>query len=754
MKLNKTIKKLIAVVCALAMVVTSVTVSHVTAKADVADIEITASATADGRINANWTNPEGTVRTRCYVNQEDNQHYAKAANGWVWSENAPNEVRTSLDTVVGTNGGLNFEDGGDFTIIVVAYSDETCETVIGRGTSESVHIDANTNTDLQLKLDRYTNDGKNSVISWKTIGGSAKYVVYNEDQVLKEENNGGATWTEFENPTTEKETETYICTVKVYRADGSEIEVTNNTLTLNKYSAAAEPPVEVEEKPEDQDTYDTEGLEWELLGTSGSGIVEKNYSINSNHTLNKDATWYKVYAPHSDAGYHAERTNCKLGDKSAFVFKFTPNDSLKSVWVNGERYANGSEDFNHQGDCAEIATEVFNKDVNVVTLVSNDGTTTTFAIKAEDPAKFVQPTISPDSVSEWTKLAGTSETGASAYVDTAIVESFGNGGLRGFYGAGQSANWNISDAMKEVPVFGFVTSGNHATRVVITDTTDAGKPVEVYNDYAKDSAATNAYIGSDCVYINQDLLDAGAGETKYYTITALDSSVGVEGTFLLKVVGPEPTVQYDVKVDNDVKAQVEEGGTYKLPEDAEYGYYCEGKMYKPGAEVTVNAAMEFTSVKELSVTMATGAGIKTSVPAGLRFQATVASDNATALADQNVIKEGTLITANDIYENGGNNLTLSSAYTYLTVENTGWYNGQTGTYCGAIAGIAESNYIRDFVARAYVTVEYEDGTETTVYSDMSSVRSIKYVAEKVAQAGYPGLGDEEKGIIDGFAAAK
>ncbi len=239
-----------------------------------------------------------------------------------------------------------------------------------------------------------------------------------------------------------------------------------------------------------------------------------------------------------------------------------------------------------------------------------------------------------------------------------------------------------------------------------------------------------------------------------YKLKPSSKTISENEKFIFTSVEQPEEESYEITVDSSLVESVKKGDTYTLPEEAQYGYYCEGKMYKPGAEVTVNGAMAFTSVKELTVTMAIGAGIKTSVPAGLRFQATVASDNETALADQNVIKEGTLITANDIYENKGSGLTLSSDYTYLTVENIGWYNDRTGTYCGAIAQIAESNYIRDFVARAYVTVEYEDGTETTVYSDMSSVRSIQYVAKAVAAAGYPGLGDEEKGIIDGFAAAK
>ncbi len=66
----------------------------------------------------------------------------------------------------------------------------------------------------------------------------------------------------------------------------------------------------------------------------------------------------------------------------------------------------------------------------------------------------------------------------------------------------------------------------------------------------------------------------------------------------------------------------------------------------------------------------------------------------------------------------------------------------------------ESNYIKNFIARAYVTVNYEDGSSTTVYSNMSDVRSIQYVATAIKNAGYPDIAEVYKSVIDTFAAAK
>lgn len=204
----------------------------------------------------------------------------------------------------------------------------------------------------------------------------------------------------------------------------------------------------------------------------------------------------------------------------------------------------------------------------------------------------------------------------------------------------------------------------------------------------------------------------------------------------------EPTVTVDGK---DVTV---ENGKVTLG-NAEYGYYADGKMYKPGTEVEVTEDMAFTSVNTLSVARQNGAGIRYQGTAGIRFQATVASDNMAAVSSD-AITEGMLITAKDIYEAHDSVLDLTSAYTTINVKNSGWYNGTEGTFCASVCNIVESNYIRNFVAKAYVTITYTDGTSTTVYSNVPEARSISYVASAVKNAGYPGIADEFKSVIDSF----
>lgn len=186
--------------------------------------------------------------------------------------------------------------------------------------------------------------------------------------------------------------------------------------------------------------------------------------------------------------------------------------------------------------------------------------------------------------------------------------------------------------------------------------------------------------------------------------------------------------------------------------DAQYGYYCNGKMYKAGSEVEVTEDMAFTSVKELNITMAQGAGIRYIGDSGLRFQATITSDNMDAVASD-AITEGTLITTSDIYNDGKDGeLTLTYAKTKLNIVNSGWFNNQTGVYCGSVCKIAESNYKREFVARAYVTINYADGTSETTYSNnVAPSRSIQKVAQLLIEDNYGGISEEYHSVIDNFA---
>ena len=221
----------------------------------------------------------------------------------------------------------------------------------------------------------------------------------------------------------------------------------------------------------------------------------------------------------------------------------------------------------------------------------------------------------------------------------------------------------------------------------------------------------------------------------------------------------EATETYKVTVDGIMTTIVNSGEEYTLGE-AKYGYYADGKMYPAGYKYIVNSDVEFKSMNKLSVSVKEGAGIRTKMgtnnTVGLRFQANVDSDNIELISNESLFTTGMLITSNDIFENNNMILSHSSLYAKLNIINCGWYQEKIGQYCGSVVNISESNYKRKFIARAYIIVNYADGTTETVYSDMTGVRSAHYVANAVKNdvAVYEKLTDDEKAVIDKVAAAR
>ena len=203
-----------------------------------------------------------------------------------------------------------------------------------------------------------------------------------------------------------------------------------------------------------------------------------------------------------------------------------------------------------------------------------------------------------------------------------------------------------------------------------------------------------------------------------------------------------------VNVDGDI-TKVQEGETFKLPTDAEYGYFCDGKMYSGGSTVTVTSSMTFNAVNTIDIQVANGAAIKTSKPAGLKFRAKITTDNP-EVVKSDAVTTGMLITPNDFYENNNMELDLTSNYKTLNIVNEGWADEETLTYYGAVANIAQANYTRDFVARAYATISYEDGLKVTYYSNVAEKRTVSYVASTVLEDTNNGLSEAELEVAGSF----
>lgn len=816
----KRMKKVLSIVLSLAMILTSITVYNTkTAKADDADsatpvgVEVTASV-VNNMINASWSQPDVEFASLAYfINYADDNikldsaHWAKAANGWCWTAVNPTEKRTEISSVTKSNdNSIKVLEGGTF-VITVQYLDAE-GNVVATGILNAVTTEKLTNTDLNLKVERYET-GK-AYLGWSIIGGAEKYEVYNADtnELMKTANNGTDKWTDV----AIKQGVTYNLVVKAIDENGEEIAITNNTTTayqantnmslavsyngnvatlkwteitnVSKYKVydgddeIAELDANVKEyvmsdlvenvehnitikafdeagneititnntktvvysttskAPTEHTKADFSNSLWTTLSTK-AGTVDNTYSINSDNTLST-GVWYGIYAPHSKAAYHGERTACILSDDAAsFTFQ---QRNVTSAWINGNEYANPSNALNCQGDCTEISTEYLNAGINVITLVLSDGTYITFGIKVAEPlgvdatAEATQDTIDPSTVTEWKKMNGTTANGSKVYKDSSVTTST-NGSLDGCYEAGKMPNWNLTEIIKAKDVFGVVRGG---TDTVIID------GVEYIN--AKDVRSTKVYIGNDCIYVDSTLLDAPAGETQYHMITLTG---GTALTFILKVVGPEKKNEYTVTVDNKATT-VEEGENNYTFGSAEYGYFDVNNnvIYKSGTTITVTENMKFTSINTLSIKATKGVGIRFADPSGLRFKATITTDNKTAL-NSDAITEGFLITTNDIYtENGFNGKVL-------TVENKPedgkkWFNNEEGTYCGSVVNIVD--YTRKFVAKAYVTINYVNADAVTLESDVVGYKSISGVANYIIDNGFIDKYDEKaQALINKFA---
>lgn len=231
----------------------------------------------------------------------------------------------------------------------------------------------------------------------------------------------------------------------------------------------------------------------------------------------------------------------------------------------------------------------------------------------------------------------------------------------------------------------------------------------------------------------------------------------------VEVLEAPGSTEYTVSIDGKEK-QCKEGEVISVPTEGQ-GYYdvTEKVAYAPGTELTVNENMTLKSIK-LNVTMTPGASIRLAAPTGLRFQTTVTSGNGIAadeILNSKTVTTGTLITTLDLYKANENTLTKDSKYTFLDIANDGWFNDgtktETGKFCGSIIKIQSGNYGRAYIAVGYATIKYSDGSSKPVYANVTenNAKSIAYVAGKVKEsAAYNKYDDAQKAIINKYIDGK
>ncbi len=208
--------------------------------------------------------------------------------------------------------------------------------------------------------------------------------------------------------------------------------------------------------------------------------------------------------------------------------------------------------------------------------------------------------------------------------------------------------------------------------------------------------------------------------------------------------------------------------SFNVTEDM-YGYYfISGKFYSdtwsasdPSYAFIDNFKIDYEydhsyvePTPEVEITMVSGAQVRFNEVTGLRYRAQVdkaAIDNYKA--DGYTVTMGTLIAPADYYESY-TDMTLDTDKTILNVVTTGYYSEDNGIIAGTIAKIKETNWGRDFIARAYVKLE-KDGEVFVCYADDNdNTRSLKQVSISALEDDTVTHTQEQLDLLDKWSKAQ
>ena len=684
----KRMKKVLSIVLSLAMILTSITVYNTkTAKAadgDITEFEVKATKNEQNlTMDASWSVPEGTfTRVAYYLNRSGEEkltsgYYALPANDWSWSDNdKTNFNRKTLDTVTkSANKEIDVYVGsGDYVITVVYYNGDD---IVAKGTSNVIHYDENTNTDLNATY-KINKSNKRVTFKWNIVGKAVKYNLF--------KNNSYANVNAIYNNTMS----TTIELGKKYNFTIQAVDVTGKELATQTFEN-----VEIENTDMSlKSAYGTEdgtiSLSWESVSNASRYVlsVDGRADINIDGNLNS----YTLSGFEKDAIKKYTAT-FKAYDSEGTELEITGN----------------TKTFKYNPGAAPDENDINNVDTsNMVTLQKGDGTNSDYLINKNHGLEEAV----------WFKV---------------------------FYPHNTAAYHN------ERP--NCILDKNASAFVFKSDRDNVINKIWV-NQVGYDNHCKYFNMDGDCVEISTELFN------QEFNVITLVMNNGDMKTFAIKVNTPaKATVNGEEQPITDGKIILPDENT-----NNKFGYYCNGKFYKSGEEVTVEGNMDFVSVADLNVKLTNGAAIRIDKgeSGGIKFKSDVSincgiEDKKDDILSSKYITTGTLITTSDILND--NDLNHSFTGTKIDVVNSGWYSKDNYDFCASIVNIVPTNYVRKFVATSYVKVKYNDGEEKIVYSGDDSAgikkvsRSIKYIAEIVRKNNHDGF-DKYKDIIDSFADAK
>lgn len=300
------------------------------------------------------------------------------------------------------------------------------------------------------------------------------------------------------------------------------------------------------------DIGDSEQGTFKIKATSVAGnevsfsvIVKKyehiaNYKLNLHQTEGQNAgqanfrfDWNKIdgAAKYKLTSLNADGTEVHSEIISTNLFEYYSAITTETV---GETYTVTVTALDNDGNAiknpdGEDVTESIIVNKRYMALENPDQTQ-----ELSDDDKATLAAIEPEKIADddWIALNGISNNGSKVYAST--IEGMGREELRGFHNGG-NPNYNRADAeyFKNMDIFGFLTTGTNASTLII-DNKEYINPT-----YKKNK---EVLVGNDCIYINQELINAGVGETEYHKIWAKGSNTV---PFAIKVVGPSKAIDPD-----------------------------------------------------------------------------------------------------------------------------------------------------------------------------------------------------------------
>lgn len=156
-------------------------------------------------------------------------------------------------------------------------------------------------------------------------------------------------------------------------------------------------------------------------------------------------------------------------------------------------------------------------------------------------------------------------------------------------------------------------------------------------------------------------------------------------------------------------------------------------MVLEGDPDTIEERIEITTNETASVRLS-------AANPGLRFKSLVNSNDLALLAAKfgaENVKIGTLITLDEL--RGGAAITADAEFTVVDVAasvDNPFAAGATNVYAGSITNIKPANLAKDFAAVGYIAYRTSADAEWTyIYSDVTAVRNVTFVAQSAVDAG-------------------